>query len=581
MSVLRVWDLRRGDDDDNRSSPYGGGLRSLILSAVFEFNYLTAPVGFFALVLGPALLVGIVPSIVVTFGHFVFHAATVAGTRLSVALGLFSVLAGFALWIGRPFLTRAFLEFRHLHYSLIFPIYVALREFLLTVMEVLGGRSITQEQLGRRRRVSTVLAALLFAGGGLALAATIEVSVGLKLVDVEHVRLWPAVKAALGNAAVIIGISTVFESLYWLWLELALSGPVVDWAPKPSQAASSNLRVAHLSDLHIVGERYGYRMEAGTRGPRGNRCFRNALRRLAAIHAVTPLDRVLVTGDVTDAGTRAEWAEFIDLLRGCPELRSRVSFVPGNHDVNIVDRTNPARLDLPWSTGSALRKLRVVLGLDDVEGDRAHVIDRASGGLGPTLKDYLREGNRWELLRELAQRGTMRGRWELTKTWDAIFPLVEPAPNNNGYGVILLDSNAPSHFSLTNAIGVINPSQLKALKSVLRNSSRHAWIILLHHQVVEYPVASISLRDRIGLALVNAPDLLAAISPHASRVLILHGHRHRDWIGTCGDVVLCSAPSVALGSDAEKYRGCFHVHELAFGVDGAIRLTTTQRVKVS
>jgi hypothetical protein len=108
-------------------------------------------------------------------------------------------------------------------------------------------------------------------------------------------------------------------------------------------------------------------------------------------------------------------------------------------------------------------------------------------------------------------------------------------------------------------------------------------MILLHHQVVEYPVASISLRYRIGLALVNAPDVLAAIAPYASRVLILHGHRHTDWIGTCGDVVLCSAPSVALGSShgEEKYRGSFHVHEIASGADGGIRLITTERVKVA
>ena len=91
--------------------------------------------------------------------------------------------------------------------------------------------------------------------------------------------------------------------------------------------------------------------------------------------------------------------------------------------MNIVDRTNPGRLDLPWSAGQSLRKLRVVLALDAVQGDRAHVVDRASGALGPSLKDYLREGGRAELLRALAQRGTMRGRREMAKIWDAIFPV--------------------------------------------------------------------------------------------------------------------------------------------------------------
>ena len=35
---MRIWDLRRGDADDNRTSPAGGGLRSVILSAALEFN---------------------------------------------------------------------------------------------------------------------------------------------------------------------------------------------------------------------------------------------------------------------------------------------------------------------------------------------------------------------------------------------------------------------------------------------------------------------------------------------------------------------------------------------------------------
>jgi 3',5'-cyclic AMP phosphodiesterase CpdA len=582
MTGLRIWDFRRGDNDDNRSSPYGGGFRGLVLSTLLEFNYLKAPLSFLILILLPALIVGIAPSIVMTYGRFLSHAATFTRRNLIVGLGLVAVLLVVAIGIGRPFLSKAFVKARQLHYTLVFPIFIAVREVLRTVAERVGGRSMTPQQLARWRRVGTVLAALIFAATGLTLAMVVEFTVGFKQLDLSRASLWAAFKAALGNAAVIVGLSTVLESLHWLWRELTLRSPVLDWVPGPAQAGLPTVRVAHLSDLHLVGERYGFRMETGTHGPRGNRSFRNALRKLGAIHGRTPLDRVLVSGDITDAGTRAEWAEFTDLLRGCHELRERLSFVPGNHDVNIVDRTNPGRLDLPWSAGPALRKLRFVLALDAVQGDRAHIVDRASGRLGPSLRDYLRDNQRVELLRGLAQRGAIRGRWEIARIWDAIFPLVEPARSEDGYGLILLDSNAPSHFSLTNAIGVVSPSQLKALKSVLRDSPGRAWIILLHHQVVEYPVVSISLRDRIGLALVNAPDVLAAIAPYASRVLILHGHRHRDWIGTCGDVVLCSAPSVALESaGVEEYRGSFHVHDLSLRADGGIRLVATQRVKAA
>jgi len=577
---LRIWDLRRGDDDDDRTNPHGRGLRSLVFSAALEFNYLKAPIGFLALFVAPALLIGIAPSVAIAYGRLMLQGPALAGGSPIVTPVVLLVLAAVAFWIGRPLFAVAWNNFWHLHYSLVLPIFVVLREVLRSVVERFRGRSITPEQLDRGRRVCAVIAALMFAGGGVALATVVEVSFGLQFIDIVHVRWQPLAAAALGNAAVILGLSAAIESLYWIWRELSLKGAVVDWTPGPPTPGAAMVRVAHLSDLHIVGERYGCRMEAGTDGPRGNWPLRRALRKLGAIHASVPVDRVLMTGDITDAGTRAEWAEFIDLLRGCPELRRRLSLVPGNHDVNIIDRANPGRLDLPWSAGQSLRKLRVVLALDTLAGDRAHVVDPASGGRGLSLKDFLRQGRRPELLRELASRGTMRGRREMTRVWEAIFPLMEPPEPGDAYGVILLNSNARSHFALTNAIGVVGPSQLKALRLVLQNT-RHPWLVLLHHQVVEYPLVSVSLRERIGLALINAPELVAVLAPHSGRVIVLHGHRHRDWIGVCGNIVLCSAPSTSLGADSvDKYRGSFHIHQLSAAA-GGLQLVATERVRVS
>ncbi len=577
---MRIWDLRRGDDDDDRTNPHGRGLRSLVFSAALEFSYLKAPIGILALFVAPALLIGIVPSVVVAYARLMLRAPELAGGGMIVTPIVILVLAVLAFRLGRPLAALAWENFWHLHYSLVLPIFVVLRELLRAAAEKSRGKSMTPEQLDRGRRMCALIAAGLFIVGGLALAATVEVSYGLQLVDIVHIRWRLLSAAALGNAAMILGLSAAIESLYWIWCELSLKGRVLDWAPNPPMPQAAVVRVAHLSDLHIVGERYGYRMEAGTDGPRGNRPLRIALRKLGAIHATAPLDRVLMTGDITDTGTRAEWAEFLDLLRGCPELRRRLCLVPGNHDVNIIDRTNPGRIELPWSAGQSLRKLRTVLALDTLAGDRLHVVDRVSGGYRLALNDFLRQGRRPGLLRELADRGTMRGRREMTRVWEAIFPLVEPPAPGDACGVILLNSNARSHFALTNAIGVVGPSQLKALRLILQNT-RHPWLILLHHQVVEYPVVSVSLRERIGLALVNAPDLVAVLAPHAQRIIVLHGHRHRDWIGMCGDIVLCSAPSTSLGTHGiDKYRGSFHIHQLAAATDGSLRLTATERVRV-
>ena len=50
-------------------------------------------------------------------------------------------------------------------------------------------------------------------------------------------------------------------------------------------------------------------------------------------HAHEPLDLVLISGDMTDAGISAEWAEFLDIVEAHPDLARRALILPGNHDV--------------------------------------------------------------------------------------------------------------------------------------------------------------------------------------------------------------------------------------------------------
>jgi hypothetical protein len=64
---------------------------------------------------------------------------------------------------------------------------------------------------------------------------------------------------------------------------------------------------------------------------------------LDEIHAKQPLDAILVTGGMTDAGRSAEWAEFFEAFAPYPRLAGFLIGLPGNHDVNVVDRANPAR----------------------------------------------------------------------------------------------------------------------------------------------------------------------------------------------------------------------------------------------
>ena len=111
-----------------------------------------------------------------------------------------------------------------------------------------------------------------------------------------------------------------FASLVWGFADARADQPLDLEAFDAAPAGGRIWRFAHLSDLHVVGERYGFRIESGRSGPRGNGRLERVFARLAALHAKQPLDLVLVTGDMTDAGTSAEWAEFLDIVGAHPEL---------------------------------------------------------------------------------------------------------------------------------------------------------------------------------------------------------------------------------------------------------------------
>jgi hypothetical protein len=575
-----LWDLTRGDAEDNRSNPQWHGWRGLALSAALDINYLSAAITFIWLIVLPAIVVGLAVPGAIAVARWKLDAAALITMKPTTALVTLALLAG-AAWVARPLLALWLDNIWHLHYTLVFPFFVTLREAISMGLESLPARALDAQALFRLRRGSTVLATVLLAGGGVALALAAPFSTVVRLENLRPMSFAALTGAALGNALVVLGLSTTIASVYWFSREISSATPVFNWAPSQSVPAAPTLRIAHLSDLHLVGERYGYRMESGTSGPCGNDRATRAFCQLETTRAALALDHIIVTGDMTDAGTRAEWLEFLALVRARPDLRGRLLFVPGNHDVNIVDRTNPGRLDLPWSVAGALRKLRVIIALDAVQGESVHVFDRASGAPGCTLREYLRAGSRPALLRELAERGTWRGRWETIKVWDAIFPLVVP-PSGKGCGMILLNSNARRHFSLTNAIGFINAEQCRALKTILCSAPAAAWIIAVHHHLVEYPIRGLGLQERAGVVLVNASDVLRLIAGCDRPVVILHGHRHRDWIGTRGGAVLCSAPSVTLGDrGSQRHEGSFSIYDIVLAPDGRAQVASVDRVSVA
>src|SRR5215475_15733040 len=101
-----LWDLRRGDAEDNRSSPKWRGWRGLAVSAALEFNYLSAAITFVWLIVLPAIVVGLVVPAAIVLAHWKLDAAALITIKPTTALITLALLVG-ALWVARPLLAVA------------------------------------------------------------------------------------------------------------------------------------------------------------------------------------------------------------------------------------------------------------------------------------------------------------------------------------------------------------------------------------------------------------------------------------------------------------------------------------------
>ena len=136
---------------------------------------------------------------------------------------------------------------------------------------------------------------------------------------------------------------------------------------------------------------------------------------------------------MTDAGIATEWAQFLDAVELHPALAERMLILPGNHDLNIVDRLNPARLDLPFSPIKRLRQMRTLSAIAAIQGHRVRVVDPDSGALDRTLAQALAPHRQW--IAAFADTGGLRLAIGLGQLWDDQFPLILPPAEPNGLGV--------------------------------------------------------------------------------------------------------------------------------------------------
>lgn len=567
-----IIDPRRGDVEDDASSPRHRSLLAIAGSMIVELNFLKLALALVIMIVFPAVLLGLAPLLITGWYGLLSRrsAEIVSDLAPVVTLALALALAWFG---GRPLYRTTERSFWSLISLVVQPVYVLFRESLRHL-----GERIVPSRLAPGTRAH--LHSLATATAGLIVCVLAIWIVSLA---------WPSSRWAgnffdlrfpqrlivptLANSVVIIGIFLAAASLFWSLADATMPpARALDRFDDDPPEGAKTWRVAHLTDLHAVGGPYEFRLEAGRSGPRGNERVARALARLAQAHAARPVDLVLMSGDMTDGGRSTEWAAFHEALGAYPELLARTLVIPGNHDLNVVDRANPARLELPTSTGKTLRQMRMLSAIAAIQGERVLVIDRDTGRFDQTLETAL-EPHR-EAMRDFAETGSYALSLRLGALWDQIFPMVLPPERPDGLGVILLNSNAETHFSFTNALGLISAEQSRDLVTATREFPKARFLVALHHHVVEFPKA-VRFAARIGTALINASSFVRLLQPLGRRIVVMHGHRHIDWIGASGETRILSAPSPVM-SPAES--AAFYVHRFGPGPGTTLALHAPERI---
>ena len=571
--VRPILDPREGDAEDDVSSPKQKSLLAIAGGLLAEISLTKLTLAWTASILLPAAILGLAPLIATGWVNgLYFRILELYG--VGAALLLIAIVA--AGWFGwRPLFRAVESNFWALNALAVQPGYALCREAIRHLAErALRPRS--GPELARMRAMSC-------AGAGILLAVVAAMVASL---------VWPATRwigsasdlavphqlilPTLANAIVIMSAYLAAASLVWGFADATMDQPLDLEAFDAPPPDGRIWRIAHLSDIHIVGERYGFRIESGRGGPRGNGRLTRAMARLEAEHAARPLDLVLITGDMTDAGRSAEWAEFFEILAGHPDLAGRTLILPGNHDVNVVDRANPARLDLPFSPSKTLRKMRTLSAMAAFGAESLRVPGADAAEPGQTLAEAL--ARQRQAIETFADQGGLRLSRRLARIWDELFPLILPPRDDDGLGVAILNSNADTNFSFTNALGMISAGQARRVTAAFDRYPKARWIVALHHHLIEYPMPVAAFSERIGTALINGSWFQRVLKPYAERVIVMHGHRHVDWIGGCGELKVVSAPSPVMAPDSSPTH--FYIHALGPAPDGGLALMRPERIEL-
>ena len=204
-------------------------------------------------------------------------------------------------------------------------------------------------------------------------------------------------------------------------------------------------------------------------------------------------------------------------------------------------------------------------------------MDQTRKHLGPSLRHALGPQLSW--MAHYADHGRPRLNAKQKELWARAFPMILPPATNDGLGVMLINSNADTHFSFTNALGIISVEQLNSIRTIAACYPKACWIIALHHHLVEYPRKAKSLSERVGTVLINGNWTIRQLQALTGRVVLMHGHRHIDWIGQCMGLLVVSAPSPVMEATDDASTS-FYIHTLKRTAEGNLALGQPEEIRI-
>lgn len=351
----------------------------------------------------------------------------------------------------------------------------------------------------------------------------------------------PVVAFAVATATLVIWLLAhviLLTVLAWgvTVVVLFMTAPFAKTIERTAQPSSPPF--THLSDLHLTA--HGH--ESIELGGAPNAAV---IETIVEYFRTSPLP-VVITGDITDSGSRQEWQSFLNSVQSARQSGNNVPVLlaPGNHDLFPYARSfQPMISSLPLT--SRLARLRKIRYLQAVLETCPQMLISRDDGTSQPLDSWLQQHQ--TAIDSVVFSHALAELSAIDCLWDSCFPMY---CNVDQTTYVSLDTNRPHSNFWTSAFGQVNSGQRKRLALLLDTLHRepHMKVVVLGHHHIYVPQQSVRKDWRLKhLEMIDGRSLSQLLSNSVD--WYLHGHRHFQFSFKLEKMVVLSAPSAKFGSN--------------------------------